>query len=75
MFNSTRFHPLKNHEEMLGQIKQTTKSLILDKFKFPEEDILDLDSGEGKIIEFDDAKVGVYRKGDNYFSTRNNSAK
>ena len=42
---------------MASQLKQTTKSLIWDKFKYPTEEFSDLESGEGKIIEFDDAKV------------------
>lgn len=68
MFNSTRFHPLKNHEEMLGQIKQTVKSLALDKIKLPKEVITDLESGDGKIIEINGNKVGVYRKGNNFYT-------
>ena len=51
---------------MLGQIKQTVQSLALDKLKLPNETVLDLESGEGKIIELDGKKVGVFRKGDNY---------
>ena len=51
-----------------GQLKQTTKSLILDKLKLPEETISQLENGEGKIIELDGKKVGVFRKGDNLFT-------
>ena len=67
-FLSTRFHPLKNSDEMATMLKQTTKSLILDKVVLPEETIVDLENNEGKIIELDGRKVGVYKSGDNIYT-------
>ena len=55
---------------MLSQLKQTVKSLALDKLVFPEGTIIDLENGEGKIIELEGKKVGVYRKGDNFFAIK-----
>lgn len=63
VFRSTRFHPLKNHEEMGDMLKQTTKSLIIDKLNIPSETMDDLKDDEGKIIEIEGKKLGVYKKG------------
>ncbi|MCL2382916.1 MAG: Rieske 2Fe-2S domain-containing protein [Oscillospiraceae bacterium] len=49
-------------------LKQTTKSLIIDKLKLPKETISELKNGEGKIIELEGKKVGVYKKGDELFT-------
>ena len=65
IFNSTRFHPIQNKEEMKNMIKEATSSIILKKFTLPYETIQSLVPNEGKIIEFDGNKVGVYKDNDN----------
>lgn len=42
MFMSTRLNPIKNRWEFGEMIKETTNSLIINKFKEPEEDIKDV---------------------------------
>lgn len=61
IFLSTRFKPIKNGTEFTNMLKQTTESLILDKFKVPAETLSSIEKDEGKIIEFENTKIGVYR--------------
>ena len=37
IFTATRLEPLKNHEELKNMIKQSLNSLVINKFKIPEE--------------------------------------
>lgn len=59
VFKATRLKPIKNREEMKNMIKQTTKSLVLDKFVAPEELENSLEEGQGKIVKIGDNKVGI----------------
>lgn len=61
IFLSTRFKPIKNGTEFTNMLKQTTQSLMLDKFKIPEETLNTLEKEQGKIIELENTKIGVYR--------------
>lgn len=70
-FESTRFHPLQNGTEFVNMLKQTTNSLVLDKFKIPEQTLASIGKEEGKIIEFENTKLGIYRdKEGKYFTLR-----
>lgn len=64
-FTSTRLKPIKNIEEMKNMLKQTTTSLILDKFKIPTEKFNNIEKNTGKIIEIDGNKIGIYKNADN----------
>lgn len=61
IFLSTRFKPIKNGTEFTNMLKQVSTSLVLDKFKIPYETLNDIKKDEGKIIEIDNVKIGVYR--------------
>ncbi len=61
IFLSTRFNPIKNGTEFVNLLKQVSTSLVLDKFKIPEETLNSITKDEGKIIELDNTKLGVYR--------------
>lgn len=61
LYKSTRLRPIKNRWELGEMIKETTNSLIINKFKDAEENLLDVKNGEGKIVEIQDEKVGVYK--------------
>lgn len=63
-FLSTRFHPIKNKEEFGNILKESTYSLVINKFKIPDESLNEVKNDEGKIIEVDGKKVGVYRNSD-----------
>ena len=60
IFKSTRTEPVKNIKEVENMIKQTTKSLVLEKITIPKQDLEEIKSGEGKIISVNGKKVGIY---------------
>jgi len=64
IFISTRLRPIKNRWEFGEMLKETTNSLIINKFKEPEEGLKDVKVGEGKIVEIEGEKIGVYRAED-----------
>ena len=61
IFTSTRLKPVKNYQEMINMTKQVAKSLVVEKLTIPEETVKAIQIGEGKIIEIDGKKVGVYK--------------
>ena len=61
IFLSKRFEPIKNREELTNMIKESVSSLVIDKFKIPEENLKDISNGEGKIIDYSSNKIGVYK--------------
>lgn len=61
LFHATRLEPLKNHEELGNMIKESMYSLVINKLKESPDTLEDVKQGEGKIIELDGKKVGVYR--------------
>ena len=61
IFLSKRFEPIKNREELTNMIKESVSSLVIDKFKIPEENLKDISNGEGKIIDYNSNKIGVYK--------------
>lgn len=64
IYTSTRLQPIKNRWEFGEMVKETTNSLILNKLKVPKETITNLKVDEGKIIEIEGEKVGVYKDKD-----------
>lgn len=61
VFKSTRFHPIKNYEEVGNILKETTNSLILNKFKVTEKDLKSIKNDSGVVLEIDNQKVGIYK--------------
>ncbi len=61
IFLSTRFKPIKNGTEFTNLLKQVSNSLVLDKFKIPKDTLNGIGRDEGKIIEVEGTKVGIYR--------------
>lgn len=61
IFDSTRLNPIKNRWEFGEMLKETTNSLIINKLKIPEDKLESIKTGEGKIIELENKKVGVYK--------------
>lgn len=60
VFDATRLKPIKNYQELMQMGKQVGKSLVVDKFKMPKELLQQLQPEEGKILEINGQKVGVY---------------
>ena len=61
IFKATRAEPIKNIKEVENMLKQTTKSLVLEKFEIPKENLEEIKNGEGKIISINGKKVGIYK--------------
>ena len=61
VFKATRLHPIKNSEELGNMIKESTNSLVLNKFKVPEGDLKKIQNDTGMVVEIDDQKVGIYK--------------
>ncbi|MCI8309899.1 MAG: FAD-dependent oxidoreductase [Clostridia bacterium] len=64
IFKATRLEPIKNREELNNMIKQSIKSLVVDKFKNSKDILNDVKNDEGKIVMFGDVKVGIYKDPD-----------
>lgn len=67
IFNPSRITPTQSAKEFFSSIKSITKSFAKRLAPAPEE-LLEVESGEGKIVNYNGKKVGVYKdkKGD-YF--------
>lgn len=65
IFNSTRVHPIQNKEEVGNMLKEATSSIILKKFTIPNDTIQNLAPNEGKIVEFEGNKIGIYKDKNN----------
>lgn len=71
VFKSTRFHPIKNNEELGNMIKESTNSILLNKFKVPEKDLDSIKNDTGAVLEIDGEKLGIYKDKDgNIFSIK-----
>lgn len=64
IFKATRINPIKNNDEIKNMIKQSVKSLVVDKLKSSKEVLDDVENDEGKIVMFGDKKVGIYKDKD-----------
>ena len=64
LFKATRLEPIKNHEELGNMIKESVHSLIINKLKGVPDTLEDVANDEGKIIEYEGQKVGVYKNQD-----------
>ena len=61
LFKATRLQPLKNHEELGNMIKESMYSLVINKLKDSPDTLDDVKNDEGKLIEINGKKVGVYK--------------
>lgn len=61
VFKSTRLHPIKNNEELGNMIKETTNSLVINKFKVKELDLKKIKNDTGHVLEYNGEKLGIYK--------------
>ena len=61
IFDSKRLKPIKNHKELGNMIKEVGESLIIKRLKSTDKTLADMKENEGKIIEYNDEKVGAYK--------------
>ncbi len=65
IFKSTRLEPIKNIKEVTNMVKESIDGLVIKKIKIPDEEINQIQVGEGKIVEINGEKIGVYKESDN----------
>lgn len=65
IFKSTRLEPIKNIKEVTNMVKESIDGLVFKKIKIPDEEVNQIQVGEGKIVEINGEKIGVYRESDN----------
>lgn len=61
VFESTRLKPVKNYKELGNMIKEVSYSLVIKKFQEPNEELDNIENEEGKVVEIEGLKVGVYK--------------
>lgn len=61
IYDSKRLRPIKNRKELGNIIKETSHSLIFNKFDLPAATPKDVEAGEGKIVNDNGRKVGMYK--------------
>ena len=64
VFVSIRLHPIKNNQELGNMIKETANSLVINKFKVPEDDLKNIENDTGHVFEYNGKKVGIYKDKD-----------
>ena len=68
IFTATRMKPIKNRWEVENMLKQTVKSIALNKFKIEPYSIEQIENGNAAIIDINGDNIGVYKdaKGEIY---------
>lgn len=61
IYKATRLRPIKNRKELGNIIKETSHSLIFNKFDLPSAIQEDVSNDEGKIINYNGRKIGLYK--------------
>ena len=61
LFRAQRIEPIKNRQEVGNMLKEANKSILWSKFKVPKTELDDIKIGEGKIVEVNHKKVGIYK--------------
>ena len=61
IFKSTRLEPVKNIKEVTNMVKESVNSLVFKKLEIPKEEANQIQDGEGKIVEVNGQKIGIYK--------------
>ena len=61
IFKSTRLEPVKNIKEMTNMVKEGINSLVIKKLEIPKEEVNQIQNEEGKIVEVNGQKIGIYK--------------
>ena len=61
IYNSTRFNPIKNKQEIKNMASQTIKSFISNRIKIPNEDLSKIKNDNGGILKIDGRSIGIYK--------------
>ena len=60
-FDSNRFDPIKNRDEVKNMVKQVFHSFVSNKIKIPAEDLSTIKNDNGGIIRINGTAVGIYK--------------
>ena len=61
IFKSTRLEPVKNIKEVTNMVKESVNSLVFKKLEIPQEEANQIQEDEGKIVEVNGQKIGIYK--------------
>ena len=61
IYDAKRLRPIKNREEFKNMLKESTHSLLFNKLDLPAATPKDIKLGEGKIVNDNGTKVGIYK--------------
>ncbi len=61
IFKSTRLEPVKNIKEMTNMVKEGINSLVIKKLEISKEEANQIQNEEGKIVEVNGQKIGIYK--------------
>lgn len=61
IFKSTRLEPIKNIKEVTNIVKESVNSLVIKKLEIPQEEANQIQNDEGKIVEVNGQKIGIYK--------------
>lgn len=61
IYDSKRLRPIKNRKELGNIIKESSHSLLFNKLDLPAATPKDVEPGEGKIVNDNGIKVGIYK--------------
>lgn len=61
IFKSTRLEPIKNIKEVTNMVRESVNSLVAKKLELPQEEANQIQNGEGKIVEVNGQKIGIYK--------------
>ena len=52
---------IKNIKEMTNMVKEGINSLVIKKLEIPKEEASQIQNGEGKIVEVNGQRIGIYK--------------
>ncbi len=61
IYKATRLQPIKNRKELGNILKESSHSLLFNKLDLPAATPKDVEPGEGKIVNDNGTKVGIYK--------------
>ena len=63
-FDSSRFKPIKNKNELKSMASQVFKSFVSNRLKIPKKDLSSIKNDNGGIIHFNGTDIGIYKDKD-----------
>ena len=68
IYTPLRLNPIKNRKEFANMLKESSYSLLFNKLDLPAAKPKDINPGEGKIVNDNGLKIGIYKdeKGKEY---------